>query len=793
MNICESWLREWVNPALTTKEISTQLTMLGLEVDSVNPVAGEFNKVIVAKVIDTRKHPEADKLTLCDVDNGETTLQIVCGAANVRKGLMVALATVGAKLPGGMKIKKSKLRGEESLGMLCSATELGLDDKCDGILELPDDAPIGIDIREYLLLNDNVFDIDLTPNRADCLSILGVAREIAAKNNLPLKDIPQDKSLVSIQDVRDVNLVASKACPQYAGRIVTGININAITPLWMKERLRRGGIRPLHTVVDIMNYVMLEIGQPMHAFDLSSINGKITVRFAEKDEEIELLNGQNIKLSEDVLVIADDKTPLAMAGIMGGDESSVKDLTTDIFLESAYFNPVTMANIARRYGLNSDASQRYERGVDPSLQVQALERATCLILEIAGGSAGPVQFVSEPTHLPKFSDVKFNPEKVLRLTGVEVDTDSMQQMLESLGMGVSKDENEWVVSVPTHRFDISLDVDLVEEIIRLYGFDNIPNDTLKTLLQKGNANNSESLVLQLRHKLVDRGYFETISYSFVDPSLQEELYPNLKALKLVNPISEELSVMRVGMWSGLLASMIHNLNRQQSGIKLFEAGDVFQKIDGKLSEQQCLAGLITGEYGALNWGEVNGKYDFYDMKGDIQSLFSSMHHHDLVFKKTEHEALHPGKSAKIYIGSKEVGIIGVLHPRFMDAFDITDEVMLFEISLSAIVKESRVTYQPISKYPQTRRDLSLLVDDNVSAMQIEDVVRSVIEPSWMKSFDIFDVYIGDSIPENKKSLAISLTLQNDSRTLIDEEINDIMDKILDKLAKDYAVELRSLG
>jgi phenylalanyl-tRNA synthetase beta chain len=792
MKICESWLREWVNPSLNTEEISAQLTMLGLEVDSLYPVASEFNKVTVAKVLKTKKHPEADKLTLCEVDDGTDVLQIVCGAPNVRDGLNVALASCGANLPGGMVIKKTVLRGEESSGMLCSSGELGMDDKSSGILELPEDAPIGTDLREYLLLNDFVFDIDLTPNRADCFSVLGVARELAARNKLSFTPLPQEKSDVILSDTLEVNLVEQKACPQYAGRIIRGINTSALTPLWMKERLRRSGIRALHPVVDIMNYVMLEIGQPMHAFDLHTIDGNIQVRNATQNEELVILGGQSIKLTEDVLVIADDNKSLALAGIMGGEESSVKESTVDIFLESAFFNPLALANIARRFGLSSDASQRYERGVDPSIQLQAIERATHLIQEIAGGSAGPVNIVSDANYLPQNVLVKFNPLKVLRLTGVDIAHDDMVVMLESLGMEISRNNELWDVSIPSHRFDISLDVDLVEEVIRMNGFDKIPQDVLKISMQAGNVNHYENLLLKTRMFLAGRGYHETISYSFVDPNMQEVLYPSEKALQLINPISAELSTMRVGMWSGLLASVIHNMHRQQSGVKLFEAGVVFQMDDGSLNEHPYIAGLITGEYGALNWSESSGKFDFYAMKGDLEALFASMNLKNLQFVREEHPALHPGKSAKIVIDSKEVGLIGVLHPRFQDIFDLSDEVVLFELSLSALKHTHQIIYQAISKYPQTKRDLSLVVDNNISAMQIEMSVRAAVDKSCLKSFDIFDVYMGESIPENKKSLAISLTLQNESRTLVDKEINTIMDKILKKLVDDYSVELRTV-
>ncbi|MDP3705687.1 MAG: phenylalanine--tRNA ligase subunit beta [Legionellaceae bacterium] len=835
MKVSESWLREWVSPSLTSQEMSDQLTMAGLEIDSLYPVAGQFDHVIVARVLHTRPHPQADKLTLCDVDTGGVEpIQVVCGAANVRSGLLVALAMIGANLPGGMQIKETKLRGELSQGMLCSTSELGIDERSEGILELPDDAPIGMDLRDYLVLNDCVFDVDLTPNRADCLSVLGIARELAALNKLPLKPCPSDVIPTSMDDALHVTLHAPEACAQYAGRIIRDINPHAVTPVWMKERLRRGGIRSLHPVVDITNYVMLELGQPMHAFDLQTIQGDIHVRYAQDNETLTLLDGKDVVLDQRVLVIADNEKALAMAGIMGGEDSAVKPHTTDIFLESAYFSSLAIAGVARRYGLSSDSSQRYERGVDPMLQRSALERVTYLLQSIVGGRVGPIELVQEPSMLPVTARVQFNPAKVLRLSGLDIPYDDMEQMLTRLGMTVSRhsqsishvwqtseknasaenpssalrapsprvrgEENKeevlweiWEITVPSHRFDIALDVDLVEEIIRLHGYEKIPSTMLHGRMQAGDINQHELLLMKIGGFLSNKSYRETISYSFVDPELQHELYPDILAMSLLNPISSELSDMRVGMWSGLLASMIHNIHRQQSALKLFESGVVFHVIDGQVQELPCIAGLVMGQYGQLNWSESSGTYDFYDVKGDLQSLFVSLNQHDLHFISGQHAALHPGKTAKIVRGTQELGWVGVLHPRLMDALDLHDDVILFELSLSAMLGKTLVSYQAISKYPQTRRDLSLIVDEQVSAMQIEQAVRDVVDPLCLKAFDIFDVYTGESIPENKKSLAIALTLQNDNRTLVDTEINTIIDQILKKLAEVFSVVLRAVS
>jgi len=791
MNLSELWLRELVNPLLTGQQIAAQLTMAGLEVDGLNPVAGSFDGVIVAKVLSTTQHPNADKLTLCEVDVGTgDPLKIVCGASNVRKGLMVALATIGANLPNDFKIKESKLRGELSQGMLCSFSELGIEDSSDGIIELSDDAPIGEDLRSYLNLDDQVFDIDLTPNRADCFSVLGLAREVAALNNLSLTNIPSHENLPKIDDLLTIDLEAYDACPKYCGRIIKKINKNATTPVWMKERLRRSGIRAIHPVVDVINYVMIELGQPMHAFDLKSIDGGIKVRFGNDDEELKLLDGQEIKLNNKVLVIASHNKPLALAGIMGGEESSVNEDTDDIFIESAYFNPLTISGVARNFGLSSDSSQRFERGVDPNLQIIALERATYLLQEIVGGELGPKVCAIKEESLPIKTPILFNPEKVKKLTGVDISHESMCNILKDLGMVVNDKETLWSINAPSYRFDITEDVDIVEEIIRLYGYDKLKASPHVADMQAGTINSYEYLLGEIGKFLNDRGYHETISYSFVDPALQQELYKDAQTMKLLNPISLELSEMRVGMWAGLIASMIYNIHRQQAVIKFFEAGVVFENIDGKLEERQCIAGLITGQFGAFNWSEKTRVFDFYDMKGDLQALFASLNLHDIKFVEAKHNALHPGKSARILNNDKEIGWVGVLHPRFNDELSLNDEVILFELSLKPLIRENAIRYQSISKYPQIRRDLSLLVDNKISALDIEQAVRDVVTNNWLKSFDVFDLYIGESIPKDKKSLAISLTLQDDSRTLVDAEINLTIDAIIKKLGDEFSIILR---
>jgi phenylalanyl-tRNA synthetase beta chain len=793
MKISELWLREWVDPALTGIELSAQLTMAGLEVDDLYPVAGAFDRVVVAQVLATKPHPEATRLTLCEVDSGQgVSLNVVCGAANVRAGLRVALALPGANLPGDIKIKESMLRGQLSQGMLCSGTELGMDDDADGIMELADDAPIGADLRDYLALNDQVLDINLTPNRADCFSVFGVARDVAALNNLPLSAPPSVVCPVVLDEKAAISVKASDACPKYCGRIIRAINPEAKTPVWMKERLRRAGIRSLHPVVDVTNYVMLELGQPMHAFDLKAIDGEVIVRFSNKEEALVLLDGQKALLDEQVLVIADNQKILAIAGVMGGQDSAVQDETTDLFLESAFFTPLVVAGVARRYGLSSESSQRFERGVDPTLPTVALERATELLHAIVGGQIGPIVEVVAPSALPVKKDVLFHPNKVKRLTGVSIAEDNMKMILNNLGMTVDVQKNEWLVGVPPHRFDLSLDVDLVEEIIRIQGYDTIQAEPVTGRVRSGITHPNEDLTHRASEFLRDRGYHETISYSFVDPVLQQELYPETTPMTLVNPISPELSVMRVGMWPGLLASMVYNANRQQTVIKLFEAGVVFDGEGEHLKERACLSGLLAGEYGGLSWNEETRVFDFYDMKGDLEALFLNFDCREVRFIPSHHSALHPGQTARIMDGEDEIGWMGVLHPRIAELLELSHDVLLFELSLASLTHKKSPRYQKISKYPQIRRDLSLLVNNDITFQQISQVVREVVGVDWLKALDVFDLYKGEGVPVGKKSIAIALTLQDDSRTLVDAEINTIITAIVNKLCDEFDITLRTV-
>ena len=578
MKLSENWLREWVNPDFDVQVIAEKLTQAGLEVDSVSPVAGDFSGVLVGQVKSVVAHPDADKLRVCEVDvAGDALLHIVCGASNVREGLKIPVAVVGAVLPGDFKIKKAKLRGEPSFGMLCSAKELGLAESSEGLMELPADAPVGSDIRDYLALNDFTIEVDLTPNRSDCLGVAGIARELGVISRTNLTPVAINEVAASVQTTFPVLVEAKQACPNYIGRVIENINPDAKTPLWMQEKLRRSGLRSLSAVVDITNYVMLELGQPMHAFDLQKLQQSIIVRFAKADEKLTLLDGQQVEIAEQTLVIADASGPLALAGVMGGETTAVDDKTTSLFLEAAFFTPDAIAGQARSYGLHTDSSHRFERGVDPQLAQQAMQRATQLILEIAGGQAGPLTVVSEESALPEIPQILLRANRIKRVLGIELDAAEVEEQLTRLGLEVTAVRDGWLVMVPSFRFDINIEVDLIEELGRLYGYDRLPQTRPEISVLPGAISEKQLATERLQSLLVDRGYFEAITYSFVDPTLQKHFADSdIEPIKLANPISADLSVMRHSLWPGLVQAMVYNLNRQHDRIRLFEVGRVFR-------------------------------------------------------------------------------------------------------------------------------------------------------------------------------------------------------------------------
>jgi phenylalanyl-tRNA synthetase beta chain len=791
MKLSEQWLREWTNPSITIKALAEQLTMAGLEVESILPVAGEFSKIVIGHVLQVEQHPDADRLRVCQVDVGQNEpLSIVCGAANVRATLKVPVAMIGAVLPGNFTIKAAKLRGVPSQGMICSMSELGLAETSQGIMELPEDAPIGVDFRTWLQLDDTVLDLHLTPNRGDCLSVVGIAREIATINQLELAEIAIKPITSTVQDIFDIELLSPDACPYYVGRIIRYINPTAKTPLWMIERLRRSGIRVIHPVVDVTNYVLLEYGQPLHAFDAKKLTDKIIVRYAKSKETLTLLDGQTVTLDEKTLVIADRQSPQALAGIMGGLASSVTEKTTDIFLEAAFFNPLIMAGRARCYGLNTDASYRFERGVDPTLPRQAIERATQLLLAITGGEPGPITEKTASEYLPPVSVILLRSARIAKILGTQIEDSQVESILTRLGMQLQKTEGGWQVTVPTYRFDIILEEDLIEELIRIIGYEKIPvTQSFEPLNFLPQAENNVSLT-RLRQLLVDRGYHEAITYSFVSPRLQQLLDPDAATLLLKNPLSNELSSMRTSLWPGLLNTVVYNQNRQQLRVRLFETGLRFPFIDNEVSQQLCLSGVITGEAMPLQWASEPRSADFFDIKADVQALISVTGQSDMfLFAPVEHSALHPGQSAAILKNKQVIGYVGALHPKLIQELSLIGPVYLFEIQLESLLNAELPIFQAVSKFPAIRRDISFVVSADIPAQAIINLVR-VKASGYLADIGIFDVYQGKGVEEGYRSLALMLVLQHPARTWLDDEVNALMDEIITALKETFAVRLR---
>ncbi|WJV55737.1 phenylalanine--tRNA ligase subunit beta [Prodigiosinella aquatilis] len=794
MKFSELWLREWVNPAISSDALSEQITMAGLEVDGVEAVAGAFHGVVVGEVMECAQHPNADKLRVTKVNiGGERLLDIVCGAPNCRQGLKVAVATVGAVLPGDFKIKAAKLRGEPSEGMLCSFSELAITDDHTGIIELPLDAPVGSDIRDYLALNDHTIEISVTPNRADCLGILGVARDVAVLNALVLTEpeiVPVD---VVIQDTFPISVEATQACPRYLGRVVKGINIKAITPLWMSEKLRRCGIRSIDPVVDVTNYVLLELGQPMHAFDLSRLEDGIVVRMAKDGEVLRLLDGSDATLNSDTLVIADHQKALAIGGIFGGEHSGVNEDTQDVLLECAYFNPLSITGRARRYGLHTDASHRYERGVDPALQHKAIERATRLLLDICGGNAGPVIDVTSEKDLPVRATIELRREKLDRLIGHHIADEKVSTILSHLGCQVTKTNAGWQAVAPSWRFDMEIEEDLVEEVARIYGYDNIPNVATLAPLTMTQHREADLSLKRVKTMLVDRGFQEAITYSFVDPKIQSLVHPGEEALILPSPISVEMSAMRLSLWSGLLEAIVYNQNRQQSRLRLFESGLRFvpdQSADLGIRQDMMLAGVITGTRYDEHWDLARQAVDFYDLKGDLEAILALTGKQSAIeFRSEANPALHPGQSAAIYLGEEHIGFIGVIHPELERKLDLNGLTVVFEVRWDRLADRVVPDAKDISRFPSNRRDIAVVVSENVLAGDVLTECKKV-GANQLVGVNLFDVYRGKGVAEGYKSLAISLILQDTSRTLAEEEIAATVAQCVAALKQRFQASLR---
>ncbi|MCW8945547.1 MAG: phenylalanine--tRNA ligase subunit beta, partial [Sedimenticola sp.] len=746
MKFSEAWLREWVNPSVNTTELADQLSMAGLEVDSVEPVAGEFTGVVVGEVLTREQHPDADKLSLCTVSTGAAEpLQIVCGAPNVAAGLKVPVAVIGAVLPGNFKIKRAKLRGVVSQGMICSASELGLAASSDGIMPLPGDAPVGTDFRDYLSLNDQSIDVDLTPDRGDCLGLAGIAREVGVINRSPVTP-PVMKPVAAVnQDQFPVELAASEACPRYLCRIIRNINPAAETPLWMQERLRRSDLRSISPVVDVTNYVMMELGQPMHGFDLAELEGGIRVRMAEEGETLVLLDGQTVTLRNDTLVIADHKKPVAMAGIMGGEHSGVGDQTKDILLESAFFSPMAISGKARSYGLHTDSSHRFERGVDPELQHQAIERATQLLMDIVGGEPGPVAEALEQSNITPRPEILLRRNRVTKVLGLEIDDETITDILVRLEMSVEGVSEGWMVTAPSCRFDISIEEDLIEEVGRIYGYTRIPTKRTAAATVMQSEPEVAFNLQKAKQLLVDRDYQEAITYSFISREMHDLIDPGHDTVVLANPISSDMSIMRTTLWAGLLQTAIYNQSRQQARVRIFESGLRFIKQDNEIKQELMLSGLISGTIAPEEWGASSREADFFDIKADLEALFALTGCAELFeFSVASHSSLHPGQTAQILRAGESVGWIGKLHPELESKLDLNSGAYLFEIKLNKLLEGRLPAFKSLSKYPSIRRDIAVVVDEQVGFNEIRQTISESV-PEILREILLFDVYTGEKV------------------------------------------------
>ncbi|MBB1315483.1 phenylalanine--tRNA ligase subunit beta [Aliivibrio sp. SR45-2] len=794
MKFSESWLREWVKPAINSEELAHQITMAGLEVDEVAPVAGDFTGVKVGKVVECGQHPDADKLRVTKIDIGEEELlDIVCGASNCRLGLTVAVATVGAVLPGDFKIKKAKLRGVPSHGMLCSFSELGIDVESDGILELPEGSTLGMDVRELLELNDVAIDVDLTANRADCFSIRGLAREVGVLNRADVTEPTIEAVTTSIEDTVSIDVKATEACPRYLGRVIKNVNAKAETPIWMQEKLRRCGIRSIDAIVDITNYVMLEQGQPMHAFDLAKIDGGIVVRMAEQDEKLTLLDGNEAKLNSNTLVIADQNKALAIAGIFGGKESGVTSETTDIMLECAFFAPDHIRGRARAYGLHTDSSLRFERGVDSTLQATAMERATQLLVELCGGEVAPISAAESEADLPKESTVALRRSKLDGLLGHHIPSTDVVEILTRLGCVVETTDTGWTATSPSWRFDIAIEQDLIEEVGRIYGYNNIPNQAPVAALNMNDHKEANQPLKRVRDLLVDRGYHEAITYSFVEPEQQKLIVPEIEPLILPFPISADMSAMRLSLWTGLINTVVHNQKRQQPRVRLFESGLRFipeESAENGMRQEMMLAGIIAGTRGEEHWDIATNTVDFFDLKGDLEAILElTANELAYEFKAAQHPALHPGQTAAIVVGGKEVGFIGTVHPELERKFGLNGRTIMFEIEWDAINTRVIPEAAAVSKFPANRRDIAIVADEAIAS---GDIVAECLAAGGelLTSAKLFDVYRGQGVEDGKKSLAIALTLQSVERTLEEADITSAVDAIVAAIGEKFSATLR---
>ena len=786
MKVSYQWLREHVAVRLAPRALASRLTLAGLEVGSIEPVAPALERVVVGSVRSVDAHPRTANLKVCEVESAKSSrIRLVCGAPNVRVGMKVALALPGAVLPEDRSIETATFHGVESGGMLCSAAELGLGEESDELMVLDASVRVGVPIAQALGLDDVTLDLELTPNRGDCLSVRGIAREVAALTGSRLMSAGKPRSPIRAYEHVPVRITAKKDCPRYVGRVVRDLNPSAVTPMWMRERLRRAGVRSLHPVVDVTNYVMLELGQPMHAFDLHKLHGTINVRTAEGSESFKLLDGRDLRAPAGSLLITDNRGGIALAGVMGGDESAVGDQTTAVFFESAFFSPHSVARYARSLGIQTESSQRFERGVDPNLQLYALERATELLLKIAGGKAGPVTQAGRPPRPEKA--IGLRAARINRVVGKSISPTQVERVMKALSIGIRRCKEGWLATPPSYRFDIRIEEDLIEEVVRVIGYESVPAYLPVASLAAPPVSELRRTPTRLRNLLVDRDYQEVITYSFVDPTLERLVNPAASPLMLANPISTDLSAMRTTLWPGMLTTLQYNLNRQRQRIRIFEIGRRF--VDGSKDggEEAVLAGAVTGSAAEEQWGLTKRATDFFDVKGDIEALLAGVGD-EVSYRPAEHPALHPGQTAAIYVNGKQVGLLGALHPGLQTRLEV-GEVLLFEIELAALMAGRIPAYEDISRFPAIRRDLAIVVAEDIAAASVLKTVQKVAG-KLLVNIQLFDVYRGEGVDSGRKSLALGLTLQDSSRTLKEAEVDSLMAQIVSTLGAEVGGELR---
>ena len=791
MKFNKKWIDTWVPNKLSAQELSDMITMAGLEVDTIKPVAGVFDKVVVGQVIECENHPDSDHLhvTKVDIGNGEP-LQIVCGAKNCRQGLKVVVSLVGAKLPG-ITIKPAKLRGVDSCGMLCSYAELGMAEDSDGIIELPEDAPLGVDIHDYLQLDDSTIDVDLTSNRPDCLGIRGLAREVGVLLDTDVIE-PDFKAIApSIEDSFKVSVEAPEACPRYLCRVIRGVNQKAKSPIWMVERLRRCGIRSVSPIVDVTNYVMLELCQPLHSFDLNKLNDEIIVRMAKEGEKLTLLSGDEVEVKPDTLVIADSKGPVALAGIFGGLNSGINDETKDVLLESAFFAPVAIKGRAREYGLNTDASHRYERGVDPFVQRLAMERATDLLLQIAGGSAGPIVGVENEDLLPKYEPITLRRDRLERVLGKKIEDDEVFNILSRLGLKPQRTAEGFTAISPSFRFDIAIEEDLIEEVARIHGYNNIENRAPVSTLDMRHDKEDHVKIRRLREVMVTNGYLEAITYSFTDPKVLS-VFDDRKPLMLTAPISPEMSAMRTTLLASLSLVAKYNVNRQQKRVRLFETGMSYiidANAENGVRQEQKIAAICVGDNDDERWNLKSRSVDFFDLKGSVEALLALTADADAYeWRRTSCKFLHPGQGADLYLNGKQIGVVGMLHPMAQKALGFKQAVGVFEIDLEALSTRKIPLYTDISKFPSIRRDFAFVLDKAVAVKDVVDAIEDISK--LIRDVRIFDVFEGEALGD-KRSIALGVIFQDPERTLEDAVIEDLASKIVSAVAAKFNGQLRA--